>query len=517
MKKYIKKILDFKILFLPLLFYFGNRSYIAQDEGYYALQARWILETGNWFAPIWWNDAIFDRGIGVQWLIAFSQKLFGQNIYVAHIPSLISAILCLYLTSKIANKLIGEKYIWLSPIILSTTYLWINNAHLATQDMPLLAIELIGIWSLIKIKEKGNLIYLFIFGLWIGLAFLIKSLMVVLPLISLLPYIFRFKIFIIKSYAFLLGLIIGLIPLSYWLYNSVNIYGIDTVSNIIYKVKHLSETNLYSQSFLYYIWNTSLNTFPWSLFSLIGFYKLYKTTKKEESYMLTAYPFMLILLLSIFKTKTPYYALQLTPFIAINASLGLRIIVEKMNSTRRYFKYLISSIGISLILLAIYILIKNKFYSTLFPSSSYLILILILFIIGISWASICIFNTKKSFILLTIIGPYIAFSLAVQSGLFSDRDQVFKSMFYKHSLASIIKDKNVDFYFNNDLDNDEYSKLIKIALYTPNLGKRIEKDFPSTKESLIWININDLSLLKEKSTILYYNKIIAPWALIRKN
>ena len=48
----VSKILKFRYLFklfvfIPLIFYFGKRSYIAFDEGYYALQARWILEKGK--------------------------------------------------------------------------------------------------------------------------------------------------------------------------------------------------------------------------------------------------------------------------------------------------------------------------------------------------------------------------------------------------------------------------------------------------------------------------------------
>ena len=43
----VNKILKFRYLFklfifIPLLFYFGKRSYIAFDEGFYALQARWV-------------------------------------------------------------------------------------------------------------------------------------------------------------------------------------------------------------------------------------------------------------------------------------------------------------------------------------------------------------------------------------------------------------------------------------------------------------------------------------------
>ena len=35
------------LIFIPVVFYFGKRSYIAFDEGFYALQARWILENGK--------------------------------------------------------------------------------------------------------------------------------------------------------------------------------------------------------------------------------------------------------------------------------------------------------------------------------------------------------------------------------------------------------------------------------------------------------------------------------------
>ena len=59
----------------------GERSLISYDEGYYALQARWILEKGNWIAPLWLDKVVLDRTIGVQFLIAISQKIFGANFF----------------------------------------------------------------------------------------------------------------------------------------------------------------------------------------------------------------------------------------------------------------------------------------------------------------------------------------------------------------------------------------------------------------------------------------------------
>ena len=66
--KMINKILKYRYLlklfvFIPLTFYFGKRSYIAFDEGFYALQARWILEKVNWTIPLWWDEYVLDRTI----------------------------------------------------------------------------------------------------------------------------------------------------------------------------------------------------------------------------------------------------------------------------------------------------------------------------------------------------------------------------------------------------------------------------------------------------------------------
>ena len=86
---YIKKF----FFITPIIFYFGERSLIAYDEGIYALQAKWILENNNWITPMKWGAVVDDRTIGIQFLIAFFQKLLGQHLFVIYIPSLIFGIL----------------------------------------------------------------------------------------------------------------------------------------------------------------------------------------------------------------------------------------------------------------------------------------------------------------------------------------------------------------------------------------------------------------------------------------
>ena len=89
------------LLFVPILIFFGKRSLIAYDEGFYALQARWIIEKSNWIGPMWWDEVVSDRTIGVQFLIALSKKFFGDSIFVIYIPSLFAAILMIYCTYQL--------------------------------------------------------------------------------------------------------------------------------------------------------------------------------------------------------------------------------------------------------------------------------------------------------------------------------------------------------------------------------------------------------------------------------
>ena len=111
------------LLFFPLIIFLGERSPIAFDEGYYILQSKWILLTNDWVSPIYWGKVVLDRTIAIQYLIALSQKFFGQNDFAIYIPIFISGIVMLILTSKLHKELIGKKNQIFSVLILSTTFL----------------------------------------------------------------------------------------------------------------------------------------------------------------------------------------------------------------------------------------------------------------------------------------------------------------------------------------------------------------------------------------------------------
>ena len=89
------------VICFPLFIYFGEKSFIAFDEGYYALQGKWVLDYNNWITPQWFDQVQFDRTPFLPVLIAISYKLFGISYFSAHLPVFISSLVVLYFTYKI--------------------------------------------------------------------------------------------------------------------------------------------------------------------------------------------------------------------------------------------------------------------------------------------------------------------------------------------------------------------------------------------------------------------------------
>ena len=216
--KYLFKL----FIFIPLIFYFGKRSYVAFDEGFYALQARWILDKGNWIIPLWWDEYVLDRTIGLQFLIAKSQETFGENLFSAYLPTTIASIIMLLVTYKLHEELFEKKYAIVSPLILSSTYLWFDYSHLATQDIIYSCLVTIGIFSLVKAEKTKKNIYILLFGLWIGLAFMMKTFLVAVPLAALFPYLLKKRNLLFTKF-FWIGLLIGFSPYFIWAH-SINSY-----------------------------------------------------------------------------------------------------------------------------------------------------------------------------------------------------------------------------------------------------------------------------------------------------
>ncbi len=310
---------------LPLLlFTSGHNSLMAHDEALYASRARLMFDSGNWITP--WERA-HHKTPGPYWLIASFYKLFGINDTSARLPSMIAGILSLLLVYEIGKILLGKKLARLAAAILSVEFLWLQYCRLSTPDVPMVFLVLLAILGLIKTELHPKYYYFwsFISGLSLGLGFLVRSFMIFLPIIALLPYLIwehrRHRH--LTNPILYLGFFVGLMPTFIWLWFSWLHYGNQSFEELLKFVVDLSSKDHYQNGAFFYVWNIPLKSFPWALFGVLGLFITLRRPLPRYQLILVGFPLVLFFELSLFTTRFPHYSLCLYPFIALFASVGL--------------------------------------------------------------------------------------------------------------------------------------------------------------------------------------------------
>ncbi|GEM_PF-336839 len=264
--------LSLLVWMVPLLLLgIGNHSLMAHDEGLYAWRSRLMYDSGDWINP-WRNP--HHKTPGFYWLLAVFYSLFGINEIIVRLPNMITGILSVLLVYEIGKILLNQKVAWLAAAILSVEFLWLQYSRLGTPDVPMVFLVLLGIWCLLKAEFniKDRYIWGLIAGCSFSLGFLIRSFMIFLPIIALLPYlIFQHRRHHHLANPMLyLGFGLGLVPTIIWLRLSSLRFGDDSFAQLIDFVTKLSSRERRSNNWTYYFWNIPILAFPWSLHGLLG-------------------------------------------------------------------------------------------------------------------------------------------------------------------------------------------------------------------------------------------------------
>ncbi|MFM5988306.1 MAG: ArnT family glycosyltransferase [Sphaerospermopsis kisseleviana] len=539
---------QFILLLLSALLLFannGNNSLLAYDEAYYAIQARWMLETQDWLTPQWWGTPIYDRTVGIQWLIALTYQIFGINEFSARLPSIISCIISVILTYQIGKILLNRQIAFLAAIILCLMPIWIFEGRSATQNTPLVCVELLGIWALLRGEELGNkqqkqkILWGILAGATFGLGFLIKGFMIILPGVAIIPYlIFRNKQHrYLENIGIYLGLIIGFIPVIIWLTLSCLKYNsFFPVTDLFGKLLYLSADDTYNPGTFYYFWNIPLNTFPWALFSVIGIVCIWFYRNNRIS-LLLGYPIILFILLCSFRTRTPYYPLQILPFMALFASVALirfediyQLRKKRLNQIISYLLSAFTTLGILLLVLGSLITLNIHLpVISLTPEiQQYGILGIIL---GASWATINTtwknrkFLPNKYWLASWVISPYLTITTLGFIGVLGDRNPVFRTELQQPQIHQILAVKPINFVIDNPVNNKSDAEVVNyseveisktfmlLSFYTPQLGK-ITKIQDLQTNSYAWITPKIPTNTLNKYEIM---GTVKGWKLIYKN
>lgn len=544
--------LSLLLVIAPILLFNGhNQSLLSYDEGYYADQARWIWETGDWLTPAWWGLPVYDRAIGLQWSIALAYHIFGMNEFSARLPGMIFCIVSVLLTYEIGKILFDHKIAYLGASILMLMQLWVNEVHIAHQNTGLVAIELLGIWALLQITDSpSNSLSSFyksipiswawgvIAGGMVGLGFMLKGFMIFVCIASLLPYLIfqhRYRQVLLNPGVYF-GLVLGAIPPVGWLILSYDKYGIAPVRELFDKLIFLSKTDTYNPSPIYYFWNLPANIFPWALFSIIGAIVIWRRLLPNLNYSVLSltlgYPITLFLLLSMFRTRMPYYTMQILPFMGLLAGTAfIHFMQISRNESIRWYRgitwigYAFSGLGMLLAILGILSIVNPQLWGiATIPNIQ--IYSLPAIILGSGWATIPILWQRwqppsTPYWLASWMVPawftMIAFGI---QGAWTDKSPDFKALFYNTLSESKITNQPINLLIethnktsqSHELTGEELKTLILLTFYTPQLGKQMNSFDKLPNRAYAW-TLNVAPELKNRTRSVAK---IQDWQLIQK-
>jgi hypothetical protein len=505
-----------------LLFTSPDLSLMAQDEAYYAQQARWILENKDWITVPWWGAPIYDRTIGLQWLIALCYHWFGQTEWAVRLPSMVASLGAIGLTWQIGRRLVPPLVGVLGAAILTVMPLWMQASKLGMQDILLVFLELLAIWALLQAEDfpRRRFGWGLLAGIAISLGFLAKSVMIVLPVLALLPYLIRTQ----RTHRHLtnmglyVGLAFGAIPSLVWLGRSVARYGQLPLQQLFGKVLLLAqagspEATVFrsTTSEFYYFWHIPATTFPWMLFAVLGIFILWRNPPLGgRRWLFLGYPAILLILLSLFDTRTWYYTLQLYPFVGLLAAVGLHRMMQVFRSKRpSHYRVAVGiswAIGVLAIVLisagVALLLVPDGILSADLATYGWLATLgglgwLVPWLIAVNRRQSVSLALAKVWAFGWLLGPWLALAAAFSTGLFGNYNPALKATLNAPPIAPILENNAIHF-----IQPGGDRESILLTYYTPNLGNPYStwQEVPSGQYG--WSNSRLLPVPDETYTVI---------------
>ena len=473
---------------LPLLLCSsGDNSLMAHDEGLYARRSRVMFESGDWIAP--WGT-VHHKTPGPYWIIAISYQLFGISEASVRLPSMIIGILSVLLIYEIGKILLNQKLAWLAGLILSVQFLWLQYCRLGTPDVPMIFLVLLAIFSFLKaeLHPKYGYFWTFIAGLSLGLGFLVRSFMIFLPIVALLPYLIgehrRHRH--LTNPGLYLGFAVGLIPTSVWLWLNWMRYGNDSYEELFRFVFQLGSNERGGNGIIFYLWNVPLKAFPWFFLSLLGLFLLLRRPIPRYQLILVGFPLTLFVELSVFSTRLSHYSLCLYPFIAMLAAVGLswlgkwgdRKLIRKVAGV---LSYTFGGLGILLVVAGIVILIGVDGVEV----RQYALLGLIM---GFGWLILpLVWIGRYQFeywVAGWLIPCWLGLAVAGNLGLLGDYNPDVRVFLQQPAIASIVQNHPIYFL------QVEGKTGVLLNFYTPVHGKQVNSITELPSSSYAWISAN---------------------------
>ncbi len=497
-------------LIFYLVFYFGvdpsSQSLIAHDEGLYAGRARLLAESDNWFSPPF--EEAHHKTLGSYWLFALAIKFFGNGELSLRFPSFICSVINLILVFFIGRYISNKKAAIISVVSLSSMPLWIQYSKYASPDMAYVTCTLLSVYSLIsafKYFKTKRFVYLFLCSFSLSFAFFLRSYMIFIPCISLIPFLFwKLKKENINSYiAVFSGFIVGFVPTILNLYFAYKKHSYIGISSLFEFARNQSIGPSIVRNIYLIPLNLFYLTFPIGLIFFLLFIFTKTNNKISYPFILYGYPLISILILLSMSKSYAHYFLFLLPYLAIYNSILIESFTFKYSYSYKSIKFIIITVFafLSVIFFASAYIYKYEFIEFSEQQFKYLLYISLFFIISYLYViKNLIFssftNNLISLLLLITVPQFIGINLLYNLGIMGNPNIAIKKF---------ISDKSfVDIYNKNQIYllklNSKTKTLLSYYLPTTKTVTSLESipkySYLITSDPLISVQLNNSNSFK---------------------
>jgi 4-amino-4-deoxy-L-arabinose transferase-like glycosyltransferase len=353
----------FAITVIIILAGIGLRDPWPPDEPRFALMAKEMWDTGNWFFPHRGGQIYPDKPPMVMWMILFFYGMIGNLKIAFLLPSAILSLCTMWMTYDIAKRLYNPKIGLYAGFLLAITLHFILQAKSGQLDAPVAFWVMLGSYGLLRHLLLGPA------WRWYYLAFFAMGMGIITKGVGFLPVLMLFGLIVVKPawydknnkqlFKWFAGLFFLLLAVSLWLIpmliqvdNNPTPDVLAYRDNILLKqtVNRYAKSWAHIQPFYYYVlevipffWLPLSLFIPWLIKPIK---QAFKNKDGRIIYPLTMIVFV-VFFFSLSKGKRAEYMLPILPmFVLIIAP---------------YFEQLLANKTIKKLLLALVVIISVVF------------------------------------------------------------------------------------------------------------------------------------------------------------
>jgi len=352
-----------------LLYKLGSVALFEPDEGRNAEKAREILLLNDWVTPHENFYPVLDKPIFFYWLIALFYQLFGVSEWTARLPSLLSALGCVFLIYRFSRVYWGRWVALWSALILVTSVEFFILARTVIFDMPLTFCETVALLAFYEAKQSENrrrrAALCLAMYLALGAGTLIKGLVaLVIPGIVFFLFILLRRRWQILRRIYLIpgaGVFLAVV-LPWYLQAEARNPG---YLNYYLWAEHFGRYTTASfdrsEPWYYFIGVALVGFFPWTLVLPWIIKNLWRRSWDDKTVYLVLWVSVPLLFFSASHSKLPQYILPIFPALSILAGATLVGLYEQSGSKLRW---VMISVWVVQSLNALYLLL-GAFYPTI--------------------------------------------------------------------------------------------------------------------------------------------------------